>query len=1692
MAIDPNTFSGLSKAPDIYAEDQIEAPDIYADVSQTPPMSEEGSKILKRKIRIAIENSGSSIDSVRAGEFIDNGRETELRTILSGEDNLKAANVYREAVKGVIERSNVNAVTPLEAAQIAYTPPPSDPDTVIEKKYAESVVDKTLSIDGGNRYNRSKEYDQAATDLIIKNAETSIAKNAILDRIAEDYGKGASEQSWGGWAIDLAKGLFPGYVEYNQYKAFNSVTGGGFQKERERLLAIDDPVLFNKEVRASLDKIAKNNPALAASFAAELKHFGPNQEFMTNLFLGLDAATAASTAKSLIKAGFKPKVKDERLVVPKEEPAPVKSGTLEADTVFDGPSSTHPNEGGVFDLPTQMHPENSPVFDIPNNPTAGTISKGVVNITEPLEAKPLRDTVDTLQRVSDIASKPGATVKDVVAATGDIEKAARAAIEEGGTRKISIGASGSEPLKDVAAWADTNLAGIVNPFTNIVDSPFDTAKTFTRRLNETLEFNTQLAKQFLFDTNVISRIDKTADYIKESIEQATKETKKLYGQNSVNSIIDQKFIPGSKTGTNTDQVVTIIGKAEGTLFSTPGEAAGYAKAIGINGENLSIEKISDKYALIYNKIVDETDPAMRKHILYANTETPVSIGKMFIGNLISADQNLSKSQNQIRFMATNLQSEYQRLVNLMAKPIEGLTKKEGDRLYMLMDENAAVVRYNSNGNPTKGYFFKSPVEFSKAYYNKFGEYPTVREAIAYRTHVFLNDFDHTVRSISVFKERAQRGIGHIEFDISQIDPKTGNGKVMRSTPVEGKIVDNLPSSGSHDYRVAVLDKSGGFQIMNSKVMSDAEKKALRESIDNGQAKIAQLDKPSSHPLGDFFGKREPIEYVIAPDIKFSNLDLAKVLPYNEGGHAIENMGFRVKSARTGQTSKGETYFGEATFSGHVRGHEAKQFADDLNAIRVLYKDAVDNALGGPPDFRQMVAEMHNRRMPFGLSEVLDAVDQGVFNKDHPFAVVKDGSKYHDVVDVNERGLYNYLNSPHNMEAGNTVPFTGERGLGSQSFEKGGSNNPYWMPVKARVLDTRASVQQSMAELLRSSLHGDVLIKSGREFIEQFGDLLVGGKEYNRVNPIYAVLHPNWKPNASATDGVRYAAAKKMQTAVSQLLYSNSELSSNVMSAKEGLLNWAYKVGGNKVGDWLEDSALFKTRDPTRFLRGVAFHSTMGFFNPVQLALNTQTLFHMTAISPKHAPAAIKDSILMRLLSFNRDPAIVASMAKKSGYKHFGEMYDEMVRSGISDISGSIAHLDDTLSPKTVQTKFGRFLDASAIFFNESEAGLRRTSYSVAYREWRVLNPKAVIDDMARQEILGRAKVLNLQMTSDSQSFIQKGILSIPTQFTSYTMRLGEQLLEGVFSGKGALTRAETARAIGMYSLMYGIPTAVGAASGVIPVQEMFKKYAIDNGLDINADFLTTMLTQGVVQAVNHYMGGPGWNFAERWGPANNSIPADIVSGNKSLMELAMGPSGSMGLNIIKSMSPLTHALGSVFSEDPEVSYPLTVDDALDVARNIQTVNNATKAWMAFHYGQWISKSGKVQTSVDGTEAAFGALLGLSPQKAADVFPMQQLLKSYESIKSDLSKEITREFDLAMRYNIEGDEKNYDAHLRRATYLVQTSGLNPEDKSTLMHKMMKFHFDDNTELKMKILNKAETPEKFNKILDTEIKEKERNR
>lgn len=496
-----------------------------------------------------------------------------------------------------------------------------------------------------------------------------------------------------------------------------------------------------------------------------------------------------------------------------------------------------------------------------------------------------------------------------------------------------------------------------------------------------------------------------------------------------------------------------------------------------------------------------------------------------------------------------------------------------------------------------------------------------------------------------------------------------------------------------------------------------------------------------------------------------------------------------------------------------------------------------------------------------------------------------------------------------------------------------------------------------------------------------------------LTPMSAFMHGTFDKTVKGATATKINQLETLRDVIRRNIEIRTQEGVILDRAKESLQHWVDEsflpVKGKKAANWLLE------KDPVKIMRGIAFDTKLGFFDPSQMLIQTQTMFSALALSPKFGAQAMFDGPKLRIAMMNNSKDLKGYMGKwklsDTDKEEFLEMAEVLKGSGIMDVGGEVAFLQNY--GETVASNFGRFgkeaRSASRFFFYEAERWNRLVGYGIAWRELKATKPGMNMKSaQASEELANLTNKYSMRMTQGSSSWWQKGGLSLATQFYAYPARL----LETMFLDK-SLTALQKTRLVTAQLLMYGtagLPMA-DAALDALYGEEGSKevRHALETGL------WDTILFSPVV--------GMDTNFADRAGVggAVATIVRDFME--KPAHELALGASGAIAGDIASSIYNSARYMniesGSSFGE---IS-PIALDNVLE---NVSSYKRISKALVAFNQGKYTDSRGNILLDVPKT-ASIALSLGISFKEVEDMWNMTTKIRAQADLEKDMFKDLKK-------------------------------------------------------------------------------------
>lgn len=1209
------------------------------------------------------------------------------------------------------------------------------------------------------------------------------------------------------------------------------------------------------------------------------------------------------------------------------------------------------------------------------------------------------------------------------------------------------------------------------------NTPFSLSRQSSDRILNALRRNATTLLGIPLNNSAIVRLPEAA--LQKAIEEAKSVLSSTYNHAN-DAFLDISF--GGPFGitrpedqlVNTTVVHLRMGMPNGQLFDNPVQAAVYGQDMyGLSANNFTILQQGNGFYINIAKSVDETLDSVRNLLIETNNQSQGGFLNAFLGLIRTPEDILSKMTNENRKLATTAAQEVHRLMLDASKSIsKNLSKREKEQLQAIWEHNRDYI---DEATGDRGMFHTSIGELEDAFAERFRQMPSEKQIEAYFTYVQLNDIDYVLRNLALHRDLARIGAENVRVFYDAVD-ELGQATTKSSRGFAGRLTDRIPfEDTSEDFGVWVYDsakKKGEFFLRSQMTREMSEDITTR--LGTHGYKVIEVVNPLEKPLLDVAATSETIHFVVTKNFENTKFDWS-VLPRRPGGHVEYGDQFFVKQPRLRRsTASGmlrHIYEGDTSILSAATGAEAKRLAIAADDARKLLKAGDEDALKRFL-YQNTPWDIGTFKSFFSAKQNKDGTwTSALLNLDDAITWTYTGRNTSDMDHFKGTlagygNFFNGVRSKYNLFAQNVD----KKYLGSRdpdlprAIENGTEANPLYTLGKPRLLSPLDTLNKSLANVSRSRYMNDFKTTAVENFVNEFWSVMKTPLAELRRNPVYYFHNPVW--DTETTNKTLLAAAKATRRANVMFIGAESELGSKMFWLQSKLVDKIYQKLGQKASDYVTEKYLPTVKDPFTYARSIAFHAKLGLFNPVQLMLQAQSFVHVAAIAgPKMAGKAAFDGLRMRQLALTENEDIIAQYARWSGAGAdlFKESYKELKNTGFYNVGGEVAWRDDVFDPDLFKGSVGTFLEKGAWFFNEGERFVRLSAWNSAFYAWREANPGVKMTNAIRNQILQRADLMSVNMTRASNAAWQEGLLSIPTQFLAFQARLAEQMLPG-FSSR--LTAAEKGRAFATYSAIYGVPVGAAAATAVWPYYEDVRQAALERGVHLDENALTSF-HGGITNSVLAVLSWPGlldagvstvtgkdYNINQRYGPGGTTLFKEIINGEKSVVELVVGASGSIIGDMISSAEPATNALMSLF--DKETAMP-TMEDFLEVTRNISSINNVARAWMMYNQGIYMTRNGTVVTNNNtGFDAFMTGVLGTTPQGVTDTFTMLKSQKEQREVEKEAMKEVASYYRKAIREYNNGDEDLGNTYLRRAKAWLASSGIRPDKYHEVLRSAIKGH------------------------------------
>lgn len=1552
---------------------------------------------------------------------------------------------------------------------------PENPQA-IEKLYSQAITDRLMGTTPVAESTPPEQYHNIQDPV-----EQNIQKHEIAQKLYEDTTADYSANTGIiGHIWNVGEQWIPFKSDLDKYD-FSKTWGlpGDNMADQVRNLWLLPPQEFAAQLKAGYDLIAAHNPLDAQDWLASVLSYSRMSAQTANAMFGVDVATTlpfgwifkgGKVVKGSVDLG-ETAAKAARQSA--RDVRPAGSGLNESvltgeKTFIKGSEESQAYDAAQWTKGVSDHFKGSKSTEVVDDTIDPKQAMQWADDGGP-EYDPGRFAAKAALDTQKALAKQEINLEDLFAETGHQEQA----IDTGVARRIAEDISQKLPdVREPGEYINLSrkLESLYNPRAWLESGSRLSREAVDRVMNVVLKARVAMDQAAMHGAQAVRLVPEALQKAAEVAKPRLRNEFRLANDGVIDSrweIIPQGANPDSQI----NQLVMTIGTPDAMGFRDITHAYQTAKHLYmLRDGDYTLKQVGSEFYIQVKRPLDESDPAVAKAMISTHNETPKSIWNTFLGYWRNPDDLLSPFSRENRKAVTSIGQAMQHYFASAAKEIGDLSPKMKDRMNRVMEVNRGDDGVLSPDG-RRGRWFTSVGEYEQNYYNLFKEWPTEKETQAYMLTREISDFDWSVKSLTILRDKSRLGITnvHVKVPESVSAPASGEAdeldrladdggsagdiqfskRQMVDKTFEGKLLDGLPEfDPKHDGSIYIL-KEGESQG-ELKYLSDIDRKEMQRLIDEEGYKVYQ----NADPFFTLDGSKKDMNFILLKNAQTSALRAEDMLPYRAGYHVEYAPGFYTKQGKFFRDGKGRlSYGGDTSVIYHASEAAARKYTKAFEEARLLLK-------AGKTD--ELKAHLI-QTLPHSYEQFVKLFSDGTLDIDTPMLYTKSGQSTRDSsragqgsADLYEQARDAY-NSPYNLTSSVNRQFAQEKDLALPSVVSGSEGNPVHNFQRAKMIDPLVSLSRSMHNMVRQRVYDNYQYQSIMSFVEEYANpASLGGSvtkrslDQARSNPLALITDPLWNEKAPRD---KLASAKNAHRAIVNLLGVQSELNRNVDWVLNKVVDSIFEKYGDGAASKAADFLHTKIRDPARYARSIAFHTKLGLFNPIQLFLQAQSVVHAAAITGdlKRSYSAMGAGMLQRYLSLTADENIIKNFANKArafGWKpdEFLESFENMKLAGIWHVEGEVADLNDIFSNNLFRSKGKQFLDKGVMFFQEGERIVRLNAWNTAYLEFKKANPGKVIGDIERNQILRRYDDLAINMTRSSTGAWQKGILSIPAQFSTYQIHLAEQML-----GK-RLTLAEKTRAVATYSALYGIPTGAATITAVWPWGQDIKQAAMERGIDTNNGVMDILLN-GIAGTALEAITGREYAVAERYGPNGMTFFKEALNPDSklSLLGLLLGPAGQIGTDILTAMDPVARDLTGIFREgDPKWS--LAAEDLANGFRNISTVNNMYQMYYAMNAGKFMSKNGLFTAKADAFDAVVKGIFGFDQRAVNDAYIKIESMREFKDAQEYAKKEFLKVYQKALD-NIGTDPKAVEMYMKDAHVWLVYGGFRPDQYPDLIRQSL---------------------------------------
>lgn len=426
----------------------------------------------------------------------------------------------------------------------------------------------------------------------------------------------------------------------------------------------------------------------------------------------------------------------------------------------------------------------------------------------------------------------------------------------------------------------------------------------------------------------------------------------------------------------------------------------------------------------------------------------------------------------------------------------------------------------------------------------------------------------------------------------------------------------------------------------------------------------------------------------------------------------------------------------------------------------------------------------------------------------------------------------------------------------------------------------------------------------------------------------------------------------------------------------------------------------KHKDPIASARSAAFHSLLGWFNPIQFWVQAQgaaVAISANIFNPVELGRVIKAQTALAAVDHLDDPAHIAHAAKAFGIDDLAEIRAAWKQTGLRDaILQTADHAAAVRGHGIAMDALSRTSNKALLVYRAGELFNRRTAFITSYRQWKKANPGKVVNNDAMKTILAKTNNYILNLGRANRAQWQRGVLGLPTQF----LQVSTKTLETLLGVNGHFTAAERGKIFFTQMMLYG---AAGVPLGSMGATWLAQSLGITSQSDLEAidPEVRKAINEGFTGWATMAMFGIDIDVGQRSSLANgiNQFVDQMLFEESTVAEMMMGAFGTTATRfwdgLTGTFEPLSLGLAGVRHIDPYQASTLLLEP-------ISSWRNSSKALFMHRFNRIIDRRGSAVLHKDFSPAEeIAQAIGFRLTQEVQVRQLRDINKAKADLRADV-------------------------------------------------------------------------------------------